>query len=673
MLLFGAFLTGAALYIGKSIKKNRENSSESLSTQNKQIVSQQQNEQESEKETEKEVNTNLIFSVIIFGLTISSPIFPILLPISMVGLTYLNMPFIVRGYKELFQRKEIKSGVLDATISFTLLISRYFFAMALFFIFYYTSQKLLLKTQDKSKKSLINILGEVPQFVWIMVENVEVQIPFDQLQIGDIIVVYAGETIPIDGVITKGIGSVDQHKLTGEAQPAEKMEGDLVFASTLLISGKLYIRVDKTGKETVAAKIGHILNHTVDYKSSLESRGERIVDQAAVPTLLIGAITLPILGVASAAAALLASFGYNMRIVAPISMLNYLKIASEKGILVKDGRALDLLQTVDTVVFDKTGTLTQEQPVIGVIHCCSTYTEQEVLYYAATAEYKQTHPIARAILFAAQERNLELLAVDETNYEIGYGLKVKLVDKLIRVGSAHFMELENIPIPTSIYDIQTRCHEQGISLVYVAVDEQLIGTIEIWTTIRPEVKQIVKKLKQSGMRITIISGDRQEPTQQLAKALGVDDYFADTLPENKAYLIKKLQKEGRSVCFVGDGINDSIALKTANVSISLHGASTIATDTAQVILMDKSLTHLPDLFDLANNLDKNMRNNLAITIVPGIICIGGVYFLHFGVIAATLLYNAGLATGVANAMLPAIKNFNIKSIENHNKEQAVQK
>ena len=652
MLLVGAFLAGAALYFGKSVQEqSRTKLIENLSTQKKQLATKQQDE--------KEIHNNLIFSAALLGFTVGSVAFPVLVPLSVVGLTYLNMPFIIRGYKEL-KRKEIKSGVLDATISLTLLASGYLFAMAFFFIFYYTSQTLLLKTQDKSKQSLINILGEVPQFVWVIVDDVEVQISFDKLHTGDVIVICAGEIIPIDGVITEGIGSIDEHKLTGEAQPAEKTKGDPVFASTLLMSGKLYIRVDKTGKETVAAKIGNILNHTVDYKSSLESQGERIVDQAAVPTLAIGAITLPILGPASAAAALLASFGYNMRIIAPISMLNYLKIASEQGVLVKDGRALELLKTVDTVVFDKTGTLTQEQPIIGTIYCSSTYTENEILAYAAMAEYKQTHPIARAILIAAHNRNLELLTIDEASYEIGYGLKVKLADKVVRVGSARFMELENITIPASIHATQIQCHEEGISLVFVAIDEQLGGAIEIRTTLRPEVKEVIKKLKQSGMRITIISGDRQEPTQQLAKELGVDQYFAETLPENKASLIKQLQKEGKSVCFVGDGINDSIALKTANVSVSLHGASTIATDTAQIILMDKSLTHLPYLFDLANNVDKNMKNNLAITIVPGIICIGGVYFLHFGIIAATLLYNAGLAMGVTNAMLPKINNDRLK-------------
>lgn len=158
------------------------------------------------------------------------------------------------------------------------------------------------------------------------------------------------------------------------------------------------------------------------------------------------------------------------------------------------------------------------------------------------------------------------------------------------------------------------------------------------------------------MKVMIISGDNEEPTRQLAKELGIDDYFAETLPENKAELIEKLQKSGKSVCFIGDGINDSIALKKADVSISLKGASTIATDTAQVILMDESLKKLPYLFDLSNHLNKNMKVGFTTAIIPGVICIGGVYFFHMGVVAAGLLYNLSLVTGVSNAMLPKIQN-----------------
>jgi P-type E1-E2 ATPase len=234
-----------------------------------------------------------------------------------------------------------------------------------------------------------------------------------------------------------------------------------------------------------------------------------------------------------------------------------------------------------------------------------------------------------------------------------------LDDKLIRVGSIRFMILENIVIPPSIQTLQTVSHDQGSSLVYVAVNEHLSGAIELQATIRPEAKQVIHNLHQRGMNIVIISGDHEKPTQQLAQELGIDQYFAEILPEHKAKLIEKLQKEGKSVCFVGDGINDSIALKKANVSISLRGASTIATDTAQVILMDESLKQLPYLFNLANRLEKNMQTGFVTAIIPGVMCVGGVYFLHIGVITAGVLYNLSLGAGVVNAMLPKFKSESI--------------
>ena len=373
-----------------------------------------------------------------------------------------------------------------------------------------------------------------------------------------------------------------------------------------------------------------------------------------MPTLVLSAFTLRFLGTRSAATVLLSSFGGQMRVIAPISILNFLKIASEKGILVKDGRALEALQKIDTVVFDKTGTLTHEQPYVGTIMTCGSQTENEILYYAAAAEYKQKHPIALAILEEARKRKLNPPMIYEAGYELGYGLKVRLDDKLIRVGSARFMEVEHINIPENILKFQNKCHTQGISLVYVAINEQLGGSIELQTTIRPESLDIINDLQKRGMDTVIISGDHEEPTRQLSEKLGIKKYYAEILPENKAQLIEELQKNGKKVCFVGDGINDSIALKKANVSISLRGASTIATDTAQIILMDESLTQLPDLFNLACSLEKNLRVNLIIALVPGIMCVGGVYFFHFGVIAATLMYNMSLGVGLGNAMLPKL-------------------
>jgi Cu2+-exporting ATPase len=663
MFLVDILAVSGCLYFAKKIYQKRQDKKTVKKSQSKKIIAQtvsSTNKITPKNDYEAEVNQNLILSTGLMGLTTVGALgYPLFTLLSIPGIVYLSIPFIRRGYQELFKKRRIGAATLDAVICSTLIGLQYFFAFAFFSILYFFSRKILLKTEDSSRQSLMNIWGETPRLVWIIQENVEVEIPFEQLQVGDVIVVNAGETIPVDGIVETGMGSVDQHILTGEAQPAEKIVGDRVFASTLLLSGRLHIQVDKAGTETVAAKIKHILNNTTDYKSSLQARGEQMTEQAALPTLMLSAITLPILGAGSAATILLSSFGGQMRVIAPISVLNFLKIASEQSILIKDGRALETLSNIDTVVFDKTGTLTQEQPYVKAIHTCHAQTDNEILRYAAAAEYKQKHPIALAILQEAQNRQLDLPMIDDASYEIGYGLKVRLDDKLIRVGSIRFMTMENIVIPPSIQTLQTTTHDQGASLVYVAVNEHLSGAIELRATIRPEAKRVIQDLHQRGMSIVIISGDHEKPTQQLAQELNIDQYFAETLPENKAQLIEQLQKEGKSVCFVGDGINDSIALKKANVSISLRGASTIATDTAQIILMDESLKQLPYLFDLANRLDKNLRNSFKIAVAPGIMCVGGVYLFHMGIIAMAIIFNASFGTNLVNAMLLKLKSNHI--------------
>ena len=307
---------------------------------------------------------------------------------------------------------------------------------------------------------------------------------------------------------------------------------------------------------------------------------------------------------------------------------------------------------VDIVVFDKTGTLTQEMPHVGRLFTCQGIDEPQLLTYAAAAEHRQTHPIARAILQEAETRGLSVPAVSEAAYEIGYGIKVTLDEKLIRVGSHRFMAMEAITIPEEIESIQQTAHEEGHSLVYVAINEQLAGAIELVPTVRPEAKRIVDYLRQAGLEMAIISGDHERPTRALATYLDIDRYFAETLPENKADLISQLQKEGKTVCFVGDGINDSIALKKANVSISLGGASTIATDTAQIILMDQTLNELETLFELSQEFEHNMHINLMTTVVPGLIIIGGAFAELIGYGSSIGISTVGSVVSVTNVMWP---------------------
>ena len=605
---------------------------------------------------EQLVNRNLTISVIALGFSVAGRV--IYAPLTLVSvplILYMCLYLLQEAYSTIFKERRLGVAVVDLVAIVGTLVAEYYVFCAITFLLYYLGEKILLKTQDHSRSNLINIFAQQPHFVRQQVDGVEVQTPLSALHAEDVIVINAGEPIPVDGCIITGVAAIDERMLTGEGQPVEKGPGEEVWAATMVLAGRICVSVEKAGAETMAAQIGQILNNTISIKSTLQTRAEELADQSALPTVGIGALMLMLSGPASAIAAFRCNFSDVMRLAAPLGALNFLKQASQNGILIKDGRALEQLNQVDAVVFDKTGTLTQEQPHVGRIHLYNGASEDALLTYAAAAEAHQSHPIAAAIREAALERQLELPPIDVAKYEVSYGIKAHIAGKTVRVGSARFMAAEEIALPDEVEHVQARTHRRGHSLVYVALDDQLSGLIELHPTLRPEARRVVQALKQSNLSIYMISGDHTQPTARLASELGIEHYFAEVLPHEKAELVTQLENSGKTVCFVGDGINDTIALKQADVSISLRGATRAATDTAQVILMDQNLMQLIEFFELAQRFDINVKRTVATTFVPGIICLAGVLFLDMGILGTILLYNAALIASVANAMLPAIK------------------
>jgi heavy metal translocating P-type ATPase len=557
--------------------------------------------------------------------------------------------------RAIFKEHRVNIAVVDAVFVTWALLSGYLFAGTVGLFLISLSLKLLATTRKHSQQSLINVFGLHSPTVWMVMDDLEMEVPIERLRKGDRIVVNAGEAIAVDGIITDGLALIDQRTLTGESQPAEKGVNDPVLASTIVLSGRIHVQVEKAGPETTAAQICEILNRTTNFTTSLDEQVGRLVDWSAMPTLALGAVALPVVGSGGALAILFSGMGYSLRTLAPLSILNFLRFASQSNILIKDGQALERLKQVNAIVFDKTGTLTLEQFQVKKLYACDGFSEEAVLMQAAVAEYRQTHPIAQAIVAAAHARGYRLPKVEAGRYEVGYGIKVSMANQIIRVGSERFMAMEGIAIPAYIEMIQGECHAEGNSLIMVAIDNEMAGAIALQATIRPEARQVIRRLRQRNLSIYIMSGDHEPATQTLAEELGIDDHFANLLPEDKAERVVQLQKEGKTVCFIGDGINDSIAMQKASVSISLRGATTVATDTAQIILMGEDLAHLPLLLDLADLFDENMKKNLMISIVPGAICIGGVFLLHFGIYASMILYYTGLAVGVVNSISP-IKN-----------------
>ncbi|MEZ4732208.1 MAG: heavy metal translocating P-type ATPase [Caldilineaceae bacterium] len=578
-------------------------------------------------------------------------------PLKIVAVLYLTEPLLglfKAGYRSLADQRRVNSEVLNSASILGMLAGGFFFSLTLNAWFLMLVRWLAIKTEDHSKQGIIDLFGQQIRSVWVLVDGVEVEVPVEEVQAGHLIMIHAGQMVPMDGVIVEGHASIDQRMLTGEAQPAEKGPGDLVLAATVMLAGRICVQVQKTGEATTAAQIGRILTETTDYKTNLVPRARAHNDRMALPFLLLGAFSLPFLGLDRALGLTLTTPGYRMILYGPLSMLSYLHLAAQQGILIKDGRCLELLQDVNTVVFDKTGTLTLEQPHVCAIHACPGFSQSKVLTFAATAETKQSHPIALAILEAAAAQGITPAAIQDAAYEIGYGIAVKVEEQTIRVGSRRFMDLHAIELPPAIQTLQTEAHKAGHSLVLVAVDGALAGAITLQPTLRPEVKTIVSQLRARNLQLYIISGDHDAPTRHLAEDLGMDGYFAEVLPEAKADLVKQLQAQGRNVCFVGDGINDSIALKTANVSISLRGATTIATDTAQIVLMSGNLAQLPNIFGVADEFTANMRVNFLAATIPSIVIISGVLLFGWGLLTGTLLNQLSVPFALYNTVRPLL-------------------
>ncbi|HET6879398.1 MAG TPA: heavy metal translocating P-type ATPase, partial [Pirellulales bacterium] len=580
-------------------------------------------------------------------------VFPPLLPVAAGVFLYTSIPTFKSAREVLFKERRLGVDVLDSLVVVGCAATMSILPGTVLCWCLSFGRVLVKKTEDNSKKLLLNAFGKQPRYVWLYVDGAEMQTPLEKLEAGDTIVVHTGETVPVDGVIKEGMAMIDQHALTGESTPAEKGPGDRVFAATLMVAGKVFVTVEKAGSETASAKISQILNDTAGYKLRSQHRGEQLADKAVVPMMITAAAGWSMLGSAGAVAILNSDFGTGIRIAAPLGMLSSLALCAHKGILIKDGRALELMNGIDTVLFDKTGTLTRERPEVGRIHVCHGHSPERVVAYAAAAEQKFHHPIAQAILHKATEMGLRLPATDESRYQVGYGITVGVEGHSVRVGSARFMEMDGIELPDEIRQALDDSHREGNTLVMVAVDDRLGGALELQAAVRPEVVEIVQGLRKRGIKhIAIISGDHEAPTKKLAEALGMDRYFAQVLPADKADYVEKLQKEGRKVCFVGDGINDSIALKKANVSISLRGASSIATDTAQIVFLEEGLSKLCDLRDIASGLDQNVRRSWHMILAPNIACIVGAFTFGFGIMTSVVTNNVTILAVLANALAP---------------------
>lgn len=608
--------------------------------------------------SEKGANRRIGLSLVVLGGTLVAPTVPIIIPVIVLpAMAYFMRYWAAESLRDWRENQKLGYPVIVLLSYVFTIYTGKFFVSSLANLFVFLILKAVANTKNEGNKRLIEGFNRLPKQVWVLQKGNEYQIDLTELRESDVLIIRAGEVVDADGIIVEGSATIDQHMLTGESQPVEKNIGDVVMAGTLIISGVIHAQVQETGDATVTAQIVDALNNTAAYHTTTETRAELLVDQTA-PYLIGGTLlTALVINPVTAVGVTWLPIAWPVVFTAPLSTINFLNIAADHNILIKDGRSLELLSKVDTVVFDKTGTLTLERPQIGQVYTADGYHQNDILMWAACAEYRQSHPIARAIIEAAESQALDVPIPDHTDYASGMGLRVEYDGQQIWIGGERFMQLNDLTIPDS-ETIQQAAASQGVSLVYVALNDAVVGVIELLPTYRPEVQTIVDDLHQRGIEVVVISGDHEAPTRKLAERFGIDRYYAQTLPEDKAKLVRMLQEdEGRSVCFVGDGINDGIALKTAHVSISIQGSTNVALDAAQVILMDRTLNELPYLLDISHRFNRNMNTMMTLATVPGTLMVGGMVVFGWSLGAIAVLSSGVLASMVGTAFAPAVREW----------------
>ena len=474
------------------------------------------------------------------------------------------------------------------------------------------------------------------------------------LKQGDKVICRIGCVIPADGTVVSGLAMVNQASMTGEGLAVEKKEGSGVFASTIVEDGEIIVSVKSAGKETRINQIVSLIDNSQSLKAASQINAERIANHLVKYNFMLAAGTYLATGnFSKAMSTLLVDYSCAMKLSAPICVLSAMRDSAENGIIVKGGKFLELISQVDTFVFDKTGTLTEAAPKVSKVVALGGRNEDDVLRMAACLEEHFPHSLARAVVIEAQKRGL-IHEEEHTKVEnvLAHGVASSINGKKLRIGSAHFIfDDEKIPLTEEAKVEIEKLGETGDSVLYFSEGDELAGLIAIKDFIRQDSVEAIKLLKAAGVKnIVMITGDGEKTAQSVAQQAGITEYYSQTLPDEKVAYVKKMKSEGRIVAMVGDGINDAPALSAADIGIAMGKASSIAGQTADIMLPDDGLSSLPKLMKIGKNLKKRIKgNNDAIIGINSLLILSGLANMISPAFAA-LLHNASTVIISMSAM-----------------------
>ena len=475
------------------------------------------------------------------------------------------------------------------------------------------------RSKGKTTDAISALLALAPDSAVVKRNGVEVTVPAEDIQKGDIVVVRQGGKIPVDGVVVSGSGSVDESAITGESLPVEKAVGDTVTSATVNQSGYLELEATRVGADTTLSQIVKLMEEASSSKAPISRLADKI-SGVFVPVVmsiaLIAALLWAFVGGQSVQfclsvgiAVLVISCPCALGLATPVAIMVGTGKAAENGILIKSAQSLELMGRVNTVVLDKTGTVTEGKPRLTDCFAAEGVTEEELLCVAASVEQPSEHPLSRAVTEAAQERSIPLCDVEDFAAVPGGGVHAALHGETVFAGNADYMRRNGVPIDAFSAQAETWAND-GKTVLYFAQQGRALGMLAVADTVKPDSAAAIAALKRSGCRVVLLTGDNTRTANAIARQVGVDQVIAQVLPQDKAACVEKLQKEGRLVAMVGDGVNDAPALVQADVGLAIGAGTDIAIESADIVLMKSSLADVAAAAELSRAVLRNIRQNL---------------------------------------------------------------
>ncbi len=503
-------------------------------------------------------------------------------------------------------------------------VAEFFGASILITTYHLLSGWTSLRLRTRTSQSVRQLLALQPDAARVVREDEEVEVPSDEVQVGDLVRVRPGESLPVDGVVREGASSVDQSLVTGEPIPEEKVAGDEVVGGSVNQSGTLLVEVTRVGEESFLDQVAHHVEEARALKPGILVLVDRILAVYVPSVLVIAGVSFLfwtagawlLFGEMEVARALFAALavgvmGYPcaLGMATPLALIRGGGMAAERGILMRSGEAFQVLGSLTHVVLDKTGTITEGKP--AVIEVVARSGDEEALRLAAAAESSSEHPLARAIVDAARERGLEVPGAEAFTSHSGQGVEATIEGSRVLVGKPGFVEAEDVDL-TPLRERFEALEAEGNTVVVVAADGEALGLVAIADTLKRDAAEAITHIRDTGMTPVMLTGDNERTARAVAAEVGIDEVFASVLPDEKAERIRSLQADGARVGMVGDGINDAPALMQAEVGIAIGAGTDIAIESSDVVIMGDRLGAVVDTYEIAVNSYSKTKQNLGI-------------------------------------------------------------